>query len=564
MKRALCLLVSIIGVVSLTSGLNFKQVSYIPSGVIWNSGYIKGWDANNDGYQDLIFRTYLGSQWQGTVFWGYRPFNRYVFQDSTRWPLFWDIGYLDSDSLLDMLTQYGETLGVTYIRVYESFNRNEFPKQPTWTWRYEFNGNGVQAMYITDLDRDGQNEILTGDTYVIYVFECRGDNNYQKVFWDTVTINPDIWPNFAVGDFDRDSMMEFVISAIGGRPNVLVYECSGDDRYQIVFTDTLPTFNMNDDVTGPDLDGDGILEFILGDLHGRSPIGVAGLWIYEAIGNNQYEIVYQDSVPNLTDRGVYAVHSDCGDVDRDGKPELVWAIDRDWMVYKSPGNNQFQRVFSAYGDNGHNTTNIHIHDMNGNGYPEVIESGGNETHIWEVQPVKLDFPNGGELLYADSLCVIQWHNEDPFRADSFSLFFSADSGLTYSPIALRIPGTDSTYLWTVPDTVSSRCFIMLWAYQNAIGWDFSDGPFTIQPASGVEVLPSHASRLTPYVVSPNPFLSHATIPGHEAERFALYDVSGRKVGVYKGDKIGFGLSAGIYFLRPEGQNAKLLRIVKLR
>ncbi len=74
---------------------------------------------------------------------------------------------------------------------------------------------------------------------------------------------------------------------------------------------------------------------------------------------------------------------------------------------------------------------------------------------------------------------------------------------------------------------------------------------------------SSVSRF-PSSVRPNPFTSFATLPGHEFERFALYDISGRKVGVYRGDRIGEGLSAGVYFLRAEGKYAKPLRIVKLR
>jgi hypothetical protein len=65
-------------------------------------------------------------------------------------------------------------------------------------------------------------------------------------------------------------------------------------------------------------------------------------------------------------------------------------------------------------------------------------------------------------------------------------------------------------------------------------------------------------------VTPNPFVSFATIPGHEAERFALYDISGRKVGTFKGDRVGEGLSAGVYFLRAEKGDRKPLRIVKVR
>jgi len=70
-----------------------------------------------------------------------------------------------------------------------------------------------------------------------------------------------------------------------------------------------------------------------------------------------------------------------------------------------------------------------------------------------------------------------------------------------------------------------------------------------------------ASRLT---VFPNPFTSFAHVPGHYSERFALYDVSGRKVGTFKGDRVGEGLAPGVYFLRPEGKDAAPLRIVKLR
>jgi len=85
-------------------------------------------------------------------------------------------------------------------------------------------------------------------------------------------------------------------------------------------------------------------------------------------------------------------------------------------------------------------------------------------------------------------------------------------------------------------------------------------------SSGVEH--NSSSRIPPYAshlkVSPNPFTSFASVPGHASEHFTLYDISGRKVGVYKGDRIGEGLSAGVYFLRPEGKDDKPLRVVKVR
>ena len=89
--------------------------------------------------------------------------------------------------------------------------------------------------------------------------------------------------------------------------------------------------------------------------------------------------------------------------------------------------------------------------------------------------------------------------------------------------------------------------------------------FCPQPGAGrVEVLPLSASRLTPYVVSPNPFTTFTTLPGHSSDLFSLYDVSGRRVGAYRGDRIGEGLAAGVYFLRAERGEGKPLRVVKVR
>ena len=68
----------------------------------------------------------------------------------------------------------------------------------------------------------------------------------------------------------------------------------------------------------------------------------------------------------------------------------------------------------------------------------------------------------------------------------------------------------------------------------------------------------------PRTAHPNPFTSFTTLPGHEADRFTLYDISGRRVGVYKGDRIGEGLRAGVYFVRAEGGGAKPVRVVKVR
>jgi len=89
--------------------------------------------------------------------------------------------------------------------------------------------------------------------------------------------------------------------------------------------------------------------------------------------------------------------------------------------------------------------------------------------------------------------------------------------------------------------------------------------YRMNSTSGVEerIVASSSIRLAVRPV-PNPFVSYATVPGRETEEFNLYDVSGRKVGTYRGDKIGSDLATGVYFLKVASGDSRPVRIVKVR
>jgi len=90
----------------------------------------------------------------------------------------------------------------------------------------------------------------------------------------------------------------------------------------------------------------------------------------------------------------------------------------------------------------------------------------------------------------------------------------------------------------------------------------ADGHVAVEEPSGPRLTISRAA----FRVQPNPFRSFAVVPGHETDRFILSDISGRKVGICDGDRIGEGLPPGVYFLSPIAEpdvpHARLLRIVK--
>lgn len=83
--------------------------------------------------------------------------------------------------------------------------------------------------------------------------------------------------------------------------------------------------------------------------------------------------------------------------------------------------------------------------------------------------------------------------------------------------------------------------------------------------SGVEGMGGCRQKAVDSIKStPNPFTSFTTVPGHSSDYFTLYDVSGRKVGTYLGNRIGESLAPGVYFLKSEGKDCQPLRVIKLR
>jgi photosystem II stability/assembly factor-like uncharacterized protein len=86
------------------------------------------------------------------------------------------------------------------------------------------------------------------------------------------------------------------------------------------------------------------------------------------------------------------------------------------------------------------------------------------------------------------------------------------------------------------------------------------------PPTGVDdqsQIKTSPSQPKPRVI-PNPFVSFASVLGHERESFVLYDISGRQMGTFRGDRVGEGVSPGIYFVKSTAQGSEPVRIVKIR
>jgi len=174
-------------------------------------------------------------------------------------------------------------------------------------------------------------------------------------------------------------------------------------------------------------------------------------------------------------------------------------------------------------------------------------------------------PNGGETYAPGATALLQWTNPNGWSVDHAQIHYSADGGDTWAMVADQVTG--ESYEWAVPEeaTQNGRIRVVLFDAQGVMGYDTSDGSFTITAATGVESTLPTRRRL--YQNAPNPFYRATKAsfdlpePGHVMLK--VFDLTGRVVRVLADDDYPAGthevswnaldaggkpVSAGIYFL----------------
>jgi len=247
-----------------------------------------------------------------------------------------------------------------------------------------------------------------------------------------------------LGDFDQDGKMEIVSGGEGGAidPHLEVYENTIGYRFENVFRDSVPPYRGNAKVfSSKDSDGDGKPEIFLD--YGRPTgyyKGVIYLYRWETTGDNCYFRILVDSA--RTDSGIPWSRSCCGDIDGDGIDEIVWSLGTDVYVYKSTGNDKYERVWHwippYYKKWDAIYTQVKVYDMNKNGYGEIIISFYNKDtsplldtiQIFEIDTTFLAITSKPSILQSSNLTI----SPNPFKEEAIIKY----RVVSREPISLKV------------------------------------------------------------------------------------------------------------------------------
>ena len=373
-----------------------------PTGVPYGFQLPQATDFDGDGLRELVFNQYDRRGLVGDTLafyeWtpaGFRPAAALLANLFPR-----DTGDTNANGRTELLTQLGGA-----ALVVEQDQPGGYPFQEvffdTLGLRQPSGRGATWGARLTDLDRDGRGELLvhTQKTWRVLEYDGAGYAEVVRVgdpsdpFVDArgrLTGSYDSLatafqqPLALVGDFDGDGRTDVVTGTGGG--NFIVYEATGNDALEAVWTFATPRFNAGARFAKGDFDGDGLPEFVtytegFGPLNEEGerepPLGLYYFWDQD--GDDAYRLVR-----TLPVQGNNSKYGDlrAADFDGDGTDEVVLGHPPDVYLLDFTPAGGWQVVYhrAAPPALGLRTDAFTVADFDGDGAPEVVFGVADQTH----------------------------------------------------------------------------------------------------------------------------------------------------------------------------------------
>ena len=312
----------------------------------------------------------------------------------------YDVGDADNDGLSD-LTVFGRTGNEFCTRLYESTATNNYPTEIVWELPDGWMPVGAK---IEDTDNDGFKEIvIAGQSFNyenrIAIYENTGDNSYAQTLYVQIPEMHTPQSMEVAHDLDGDGRDEILFGGLttdnSGSAKVYAFEATSDNTYQQTWSAEL-TYTDGESVNpsfiryAGDLDGDGKKEFLVGGGKTGFPYFTV-LYVFEAQSDDDFEIVATFSLPQDLE---YWKGADVGDVDADGRKEVLLGAGLLVAVYQNTGNDSWEAVWS---DAATIRGSVGAGDHDGDGAQEFLFQQG-ATSVIEGNIVDSDGDGFGDLI----------------------------------------------------------------------------------------------------------------------------------------------------------------------
>ncbi len=379
----------------------------------------------------------------------------------------------------------------------------DFPQGIDW---------GAGRLCLSDSDRDGNCEFVFttyGGLFTINVWELHLPNTWTVDSFPYVN-SPILWD---ADDFDRDGLIDLIFQASAGPPNLLVSIAESPDSFsypiQEVWRDTVG-FALVQPISTYDVDRDSFPEILYNNGNGQPHY----FWIFEAIGDNQYDTVFTTNPDSLLNDEPSSTHA-FGDFDTDGRNEFVMGgMSGTYWIYESPAHNVFEKVNEGLLPTANIRDCFMVPDADGNGKIEFVVKGYTpldariQAFIFEAiadntyQIIKSFDLTGGDYYggYSDASDV---------DGDSVPEIVLESAGYVY---LIKSAGNDSFYVWdTLPGNASgSSIRVTSDIDQNGLNEIVISGNnetriYEYVPEGISERSAGNIKRIAEMRISPNPF-----------------------------------------------------------
>lgn len=341
-------------------------------------------------------------------------------------------------------------------------------------------------MNLYDVNTDGLSELIyyfggSDDTIQFGESHHIANYNIDKNKFELVYYfkPPELYTQgYAFGDFDSDGKQNFSAGGMDGK--LWVFEHKQGDKYQVNLIDTLEITHAYIMAYSNDLDGNGKPELWIGGDAYIGGVGSTSLFVFEAIDDDSYEIVYQIDIIGVI--SFFAGNLFTSDLDKDRIDEVILCIDQHVLAFKCNGNeyellylkrNELLNQNSIY----YSATTA---DFDSDGYPEIVISMDQQTNFYRrfsrvyklSKTMEVEIPSLSENM----IPKLYPNYPNPFNPETHIKFFIPEEE-NVKIFICNILGEEIIILLNEKRTRGD--YELIWNGKNKLGNDVTSGIYLI-------------------------------------------------------------------------------------